>query len=92
MAIRRKVISLEPPHCVAVSLLNASIPMAQRDGAKYLMLTHLASSLGAVLHNRWKVPGGALTEADYRKAVESSGYTGVTIVGADLVSLRLPVR
>jgi ribonuclease Z len=56
------------------------------------MLTHLAPSLGAVLHNQWKVPGGALTEADYRKAVELSGYTGVTIVGTDLVSLRLPAR
>jgi ribonuclease Z len=64
--------------------------MAKRDGARYLMLTHLAPSLGAVQHNRWKVPGGALTEADYRKAVESSGYAGVTIVGTDLVSLRLP--
>lgn len=64
--------------------------MAQRDGARYLMLTHLAPSLGAVQHNQWKVPGGPLTEADYRKAVESSGYAGVTIVGTDLVSLRLP--
>ena len=66
--------------------------MAQRDGARYLMLTHLAPSLGAVLHNRWKVPGGALTEADYRRAVESSGYTGTTIVGTDLGSVRLPAR
>ena len=66
--------------------------MAQRAGAKYLMLTHLAPSLGTLQHNRWKVPGGALTEADYRKAVESGGYRGVTIVGKDLVSLRLPVK
>ncbi|MEA2861038.1 MAG: hypothetical protein QOC72_3077 [Methylobacteriaceae bacterium] len=66
--------------------------MAERDGARYLMLTHLAPSLGAAQHNRWKVPGGALTEADYRKAVESSGFTGLTIVGTDLVSLRLPAR
>jgi ribonuclease Z len=66
--------------------------MAQRDGAKYLMLTHLAPSLGAVQHNRWKVPGGALNEADFRKAVESGGYVGVTIVGTDLVSLRLPAK
>lgn len=64
--------------------------MAQRDGAKYLMLTHLAPSLGALQHNQWKVPGGALTEIDYRKAVKSGGYTGVTIVGTDLATLRLP--
>lgn len=66
--------------------------MAQRDGVRYLMLTHLAPSLGATRHNQWKVPGGALTEADYRKAVESSGYTGTTVVGTDLVSLRLPAN
>jgi ribonuclease Z len=66
--------------------------MAMRAGAKYLMLTHLAPSLGAVIHNRWKVPGGPLTEADYRKAVAASGFTGVTIVGTDLATLRLPAK
>jgi len=66
--------------------------MAQRAGAKYLMLTHLAPSLGAARHNRWDVPGGALTEADYRAAVEAGGFTGVTIVGKDLASLRLPAK
>jgi ribonuclease Z len=66
--------------------------MARRVGAKCLMLTHLAPSLGAVVHNRWKVPGGPLTEADYRKAVEAGGFTGTTIVGTDLATLRLPVK
>ena len=66
--------------------------MAKRAGAKYLMLTHLAPSLGAVIHNRWKVPGGPLTDADYRKAVEAGGFTGTTIVGTDLATLRLPVK
>jgi len=66
--------------------------LAQRVGAKYLMLTHLAPSLGAARHNRWDVPGGPLTEENYRKAVESGGFTGVTIVGKDLASLRLPAR
>ena len=66
--------------------------MAQRVGAKYLMLTHLAPSLGAARHNRWDVPGGALTEADYRAAVEAGGFTGITIVGKDLASLRLPPK
>ena len=66
--------------------------MAKRAGAKYLMLTHLAPSLGAVRHNRWNVPGGPLTEADYRKAVEAGGFTGTTIVGTDLATLRLPAK
>ncbi len=64
--------------------------MAKRAGAKYLMLTHLAPSLGTGRHNRWEVPGGPLTEADYRKAVEESGFTGKAIVGTDLTALRLP--
>jgi ribonuclease Z len=66
--------------------------MAKRVGAKYLMLTHLAPSLGAVRHNRWNVPGGPLTEADYHKAAEAGGFTGTTIVGTDLATLRLPAK
>jgi ribonuclease Z len=66
--------------------------MAQRVGAKHLMLTHLGPSLGAVIHNRWKVPGGPLTQADYRKAVEAGGFTGNIIVGTDLATLRLPAK
>lgn len=66
--------------------------MAKRAGAKHLMLTHLGPSLGAAIHNRWKVPGGPLTEADYRKAVEAGGFTGNIIVGTDLASLRLPAK
>jgi ribonuclease Z len=66
--------------------------MAQRVGAKHLMLTHLGPSLGAVIHNRWKVPSGPLTQADYRKAVEAGGFTGNIIVGTDLASLRLPAK
>jgi len=66
--------------------------MAKRIGAKYLMLTHLAPSLGTARHNRWDVPGGPLTEADYRKAVEASGFAGTTIVGTELATLRLPAK
>jgi ribonuclease Z len=66
--------------------------MAKRVGAKYLMLTHLAPSLGAVRHNRWNVPGGPLAEADYRKAVEAGGFSGTTIVGTDLATLRFPAK
>jgi ribonuclease Z len=66
--------------------------LAKRAGAKYLMLTHLAPSLGAARHNRWDVPGGALREADYRNAVEAGGFTGTIIVGTDLASVRLPPK
>jgi ribonuclease Z len=66
--------------------------MAKRVGAKYLMLTHLGPPMGALKQGPYKIPGGPLTEADYRKAVEASGFTGTTIVGTDLASLRLPPK
>jgi len=66
--------------------------MARRVGAKHLMLTHLAPSLGAERHGPYKVPGGPLTAADYRKVVEASGFTGNTVVGTDLASIRLPAK
>jgi ribonuclease Z len=81
-----------PPSFYRLSLTTDLGAMAKRVAAKYLVLTHLAPSLGAAIHNRWKVPGGPLTEADYRKAVEAGGFTGTTIVGTDLATLRLPVQ
>jgi len=66
--------------------------MAKRVGAKYLMLTHMAPSLGAQRHGPYKIPGGPLTEADYKKVVESSGFTGNIIVGTDLKTIRLPAK
>ena len=66
--------------------------MAKRVGAKYLMLTHMAPPLGAQRHGPWKIPGGPLTEADYKKVVEGSGFTGNTIVGTDLATIRLPAK
>src|SRR5262245_35262146 len=66
--------------------------MAKRAGAKYLMLTHMIPPLGAERQGPFKIPGGPLTEADYRKAVEESGFTGNVIVGTDLVTLRLPAN
>jgi ribonuclease Z len=66
--------------------------MAKRAGAKYLMLTHMIPPLGAERQGPFKIPGGPLTEADYRKAVEESGFTGKVIVGTDLVTLRLPAK
>jgi len=74
------------------SLASELGAMAQRAGAKHLMLTHLGPSLGAVIHNQWKVPGGPLTQADYRKAVEAGGFIGNTIVGTDLATLRFPAK
>ena len=77
-------------------LRQSSVPdlaaMAKRAGAKYLMLTHLIPPLGASQQYPFKVPGGPLTEADYRKAAEDGGFTGVIIVGTDLASLRLPAK
>jgi ribonuclease Z len=66
--------------------------MAKRVGAKHLMLTHLAPSIGAVRHGPFKIPGGPLTEADYRKAVEESGFAGNIVVGTDLASIRLSAK
>jgi ribonuclease Z len=66
--------------------------MALRAGAKHLMLTHLIPPPGTDRQGAWKVPGGALTEADYRKVVEESGFKGNTIVGTDLASIRLPAK
>jgi ribonuclease Z len=66
--------------------------MAQRAGARILMLTHLIPPLGAERQGPWKIPGGALREADYRKAAEESGFRGEVVVGKDLVSVRLPAN
>jgi ribonuclease Z len=77
-------------------LRQSSVPdlaaLAQRAGAKHLMLTHLIPPIGADQQYPFKVPGGPLTEADYRKAAQDGGFTGNIIVGVDLVSLRLPAK
>ena len=66
--------------------------MAKRVGAKHLMLTHLIPPLGAERQGQRKIPGGPLTEADYKKAVQESGFTGNIIVGTDLATVRLPAK
>ena len=66
--------------------------MAQRAGVKHLMLTHLIPPVGAYRQGPFKVPGGPLTEADYRNAARDGGFTGNIIVGTDLASLRLPTK
>jgi len=64
--------------------------LAERAGARYLMLTHMIPPLGAEKQGPFKISGGPLSEADYRRAVEESGFSGETIVGTDLATLRLP--
>ena len=58
-------------------LRQSSVPdlaaMAQRAGAKHLMLTHLIPPIGADQQYPFKVPGGPLTEADYRRAAQDGG-------------------
>lgn len=66
--------------------------MAHRAGAKHIVLTHLIPPPGAPQQGAWKVPGGALTETDYRKAVQDGGFVGNIIVATDLASLRLPAK
>jgi ribonuclease Z len=66
--------------------------MAQRVKAKHLILTHLGPSIGAAVQGAYKVPGGPLSAADFRKAAEAGGFTGNIVVGPDLTSLRLPAK
>jgi ribonuclease Z len=66
--------------------------MAKRTGAKHLMLTHLIPPMGATRQGPWTIPGGALTEGDYKKAAQEGGFTGNIVVGTDLVSLRFPAN
>ena len=64
--------------------------MAKRSGAKHLMLTHLIPPMNAKRQGPYPIPGGGLSESDYKQAVADGGFTGNTIVGSDLISLRLP--
>jgi ribonuclease Z len=66
--------------------------MAQRTGAKVLVLTHLGPPPGTAQLGPWKVPGGQLSEDDYRKAAQDGGFKGQIIVAKDLASLRLPAK
>jgi len=64
--------------------------MAHRSGAKHLMLTHLIPPLGARMQGPYPIPGGALTEEDYKSAATEGGFMGNTVVGTDLISLQIP--
>ena len=49
-------------------------------------------AVNAAFQGAYKVPGGALTAADFSKAAAAGGFTGNIIVGADLASLRIPAK
>jgi ribonuclease Z len=63
--------------------------MAQRAGARHLMLTHLIPPIGAERQGPFKVPGGPLTQEAYRRAARDGGFTGNVVVGTDLASICL---
>lgn len=83
---------MPPPFFFRQSAASDLGAMAKRSGSKYLMLTHLIPPIGAARQGPWKIPGGPLTQADYQKATEEGGFSGNTIVGTDLASVRLPPK
>lgn len=64
--------------------------MANRSGAKHLMLTHLIPPMGAAKQGPYPIPGGGLTEDDYKQAAADGGFSGNVVVGTDLATLTLP--
>lgn len=64
--------------------------MAMRSGAKHLMLTHLIPPMGAKKQGPYPIPGGGLSEDDYKQAAADGGFTGNVVVGTDLTVLKLP--
>jgi ribonuclease Z len=66
--------------------------MAQRTGAKVLVLTHLSPPTGTAQLGPWTVPGGPLGDDDYSKSARDGGFEGEIIVAKDLVTFRLPAK
>ncbi|MEM7465023.1 MAG: MBL fold metallo-hydrolase [Pseudomonadota bacterium] len=64
--------------------------MAERAGAKHLVYTHLIPPMGAAKQGPFPIPGGALTEDDYKASAVEGGYTGNVVVGTDLTTVQLP--
>ena len=64
--------------------------MAKRAGAKHLMLTHLIPPMGAKKQGPYPIPGGGLSEDDYKQAAADGGFSGNVVVGTDLATLTLP--
>ena len=83
---------MPPPIFFRQSTASDLGAMAQRVGAKHLVLTHLIPAPGAPQQGAWKVPGGALSEDDYRKAAADTGFKGQVLLGKDLANIRLPAK
>ncbi len=66
--------------------------MAMRAGAKHLILTHLIPPMGAKKQGPYPIPGGGLTEDDYKQAAVDGGFGGNVVVGTDLATLTLPAN
>ncbi len=64
--------------------------MAERAGAKHLVYTHLIPPMGAAKQGPFPIPGGALTEDDYKNSAVEGGFTGNIVVGTDLTTVQLP--
>lgn len=83
---------MPPPVFYRQSTASDLGAMAKRTGAKHLVLTHLIPPPGAATQGVWKVPGGALTAADYAKAARDGGFAGNILVATDLATLRSPAK
>lgn len=81
-----------PPLFLRQSTASDLGAMAQRAGAKHLVLTHLIPAPGAATHGAWKVPGGGVSDDDYRKSATDAGFKGQVLLGKDLASIRLPAK
>ena len=64
--------------------------LAKRAGVKHLMLTHLIPPLGAKKQGPYPIPGGGLSEDDYKQAAMNGGFAGNIVVGKDLATLQVP--
>ena len=64
----------------------------RKAGGPADLINVVAFPMGAASQGPYKIPGGSLTEADYKSAVTDGGFEGITIVGTDLVSIRLPAE
>jgi len=87
-----KLSGFPPPIYFRQSTATDLGAMAHRTGSKHLMLTHLIPPLGAKKQGPYPIPGGGLTEQDYKNAAEEGGFTGNIIVGQDLMSIQLPFK
>lgn len=62
--------------------------LANRAGARHLMLTHLIPPVGAPRQGPYPLPA-PLSKDDYARAAQDGGFSGNIVVGTDLAKLRL---